>query len=214
MVQHFALVMEANQRLNLTAIVDPVQAAAKHYCDSLALLPLLDRFERPGRAADVGSGAGFPGIPLALARPDWHWTLIDSKQKKAEFLKQAVAALGLRNAETVLGRSEELAQRAPWRDGFDLAVARAIAPLGTVAEILLPLVRPGGQAAAMKGPTSALSEEAVAALERLGAGAPNLFDYELPGGLGRRTLVALPKKAPTPEGIPRRPGLAAKRPLF
>ncbi|MCX7016022.1 MAG: 16S rRNA (guanine(527)-N(7))-methyltransferase RsmG [Candidatus Sumerlaeota bacterium] len=214
LARHFALVLEANARLNLTAIVDPRDAALKHYCDSLALLRVMDDWPAPGQAADVGSGAGFPGIPLAIARPQWRWALIESKRKKAEFLQDAVGRLRLDNVEIALGRSEELARRPPWRDGFDLVVGRAIAPLGAVAELLLPLARPGGLAVAMKGAEQSLSPEAGEALARLGGGAPSLQAHELPGGAGRRTLALLPKIAPTPPDFPRRPGMAGKRPLF
>ncbi|OPZ16477.1 MAG: Ribosomal RNA small subunit methyltransferase G [candidate division BRC1 bacterium ADurb.BinA364] len=214
LAQHFALVLEANRRLNLTAIVEPREAAAKHCADSLAALLALDEAGGEGRAIDVGSGAGYPGIPLAVARPGWHWTVLDSKEKKARFLEFAIAELGLRNTRAQAGRAETLAQAAPWRDSFDAAIGRAIAPLGAVAEILLPFVRPGGTAIAMKGPSERIDAGAREALRRLGGGEPRSIEYALPFELGRRSLIVIPKIAPTPKGFPRRPGMAAKHPLF
>jgi 16S rRNA (guanine527-N7)-methyltransferase len=214
-VRHFDFLIAANKSLNLTAITDPVEAAVKHYCDSLAVLRVFDGLPPKGEAVDVGSGAGFPGIPLAIALPDWSWTLIEAKRKKADFLKEAAAIPALRNVEVVSGRSETLAGKAPMRDHFDFAVGRAIAPIGAVAETLLPLVRPGGIAVAMKGPAdSEVSSSANEALRRLGAEAPQILEYDLPRGMGKRALVVIPKSIPTPEGFPRRPGMAAKRPLF
>ncbi len=215
LVRHFELLIAANQSLNLTAITDPAEAAVKHYCDSLATLRIMDNLPQTGQAVDVGSGAGFPGIPLAIVIPWWHWTLIEAKRKKADFLKDAAHELGLKNVEVVCGRSETLAARPPMRDRFDLAIGRAIAPIGAVAETLLPLVKPGGIAVAMKGPSdSAISPSAEEALSRLGAGRPKIVEYELPRGMGSRALIVFPKTGPTPDGFPRRPGMAAKRPLF
>lgn len=217
MARHFALVLEANETLNLTAIVEPAEAAAKHYCDSLAVTRAMEGFAgRGGEAVDVGAGAGFPGVPLALARPDWRWTLIEARGKKAEFLTRASEALGLANVRVCPGRSEDLARRPDFRDRFDLAVGRALAPLGAVAELLLPLVRPGGLAVAMKGPSESAPSAAppAAVLDRLGAAGPEWIECELPGGFGKRALAVFRKIALTPPEFPRRPGMAEKRPLF
>lgn len=214
MARHYDLVVRANRALNLTAIVDPAQAAAKHYCDSLAILRIMDARAKPGRAADVGSGAGFPGFPLAAARPKWRFTIIEAKRKKCDFLAEAARALGLNNVEIVAGRSEIVGAQDAHREAYDLVAGRAIASLATVAETLLPLAKPGGFAVAMKTPPQYLGAEALSALRRLGAGQPRLENYQLPDEMGDRVLVVIPKIAPGPREFPRRPGMAAKRPLF
>ncbi len=215
LARHFDFLIAANKNLNLTAITDPAEAAVKHYCDSLAALKIFENLPSSGEAVDVGSGAGFPGIPLAIALPEWNWTLIEAKRKKADFLEGAVRELELKNVEVVSGRSETIASQPPMRDHFDLAIGRAIAPIGAVAETLLPLVRPGGIAVAMKGPSdSDVSSSADEALARLGAGPPEVREYDLPRGIGKRAMIVIPKVAPTPDGFPRRPGMASKRPLF
>lgn len=214
MASHYLLMLDANAEFNLTTILDPREAAVKHYADSLALLPVLDRLEAPGNAIDVGSGAGFPGMPLAMARPQWQWVLAESVQKKAKFLSMAVERLNLENVIVVAERSELLARQRTWRDRFLMGTARAVAPMGAVAELLSPFVKAGGIIIGMKGPKEPLPQPSEDALRKLACDAPEVVEYDLTYGMGERCLVILKKTQSTSDLLPRRPGMAAKRPLF
>jgi len=211
MARHYRLMVEVNQELNLTAITSPREAAIKHYADSLALLKILPP---SGKAIDVGSGAGFPGLPLAIANSQWEWTLVESRQKKAEFIEDAAQQLNLTSVKVSSLRSEELGLDPAARDQFDLAVGRAVASLGAIVELLAPFVRTGGMVVAMKGPEEDASTNNTEALQRLGLGSPECIEYDLPFDAGRRKLMIFRKVAATPPEFPRRPGRAAKRPLF
>ncbi len=208
------LVIEGNQRLNLTRITDPQGMAVQHFADSLAVLALVPCGPARQRIVDVGSGAGFPGIVLRLACPSWRLTLVETTGKKCAFLRQAVYELGLEEAQVIQARAEELGRMSGHRESYDLAVARALAPLPVLAEYLLPLVAVGGWMVVHKGaaPLSEL-QEARTAIGRLAAGEAKLWSYELPGLRTPRSLVAVRKCVPTPAEFPRRPGVARKRPL-
>jgi len=214
MAAHYGLMLRVNEEYNLTTIIDPLEAAVKHYADSLAVLRVLDGMQVAGRAIDIGSGAGFPGVPLALARPQWKWVLVEARQKKAAFLNLAVEELRLENVAVVADRSEAMAHQPEWRDRFSLATGRAVAALGAIVELLAPFVASGGRIVAMKGPKEPVVSPHEAVLAKLGCGMPRSLEYELPEGMGRRSLIVLEKVAPTPSSLPRRPGMAAKRPLF
>jgi 16S rRNA (guanine527-N7)-methyltransferase len=177
----------------LTAIRDPAEARRALLDDALRAVELVQRFEGP--IADVGSGGGTPGIPLAAALPEREVTLLESNGRKCEFLRRWVGDFP--NLRVVEGRAEEQAT-----DVFGVAVAKALAPPVVAAEWCLPLVRPGGAAILWVGPTADVAAVARAA-EQLGSGAPEERDG----------LLVLPKLAPTPPGFPRRPGMARKRPL-
>jgi 16S rRNA (guanine527-N7)-methyltransferase len=212
-----------NERFNLTAVTDREQVQLRHYLDSLALLPVLAAGEgialgallaRPLRVADVGAGAGLPGLALRIAWPRMRLTLIESTGKKVRFLRHVVDQLGINDVEMAQGRAEELALRPPFRAGFDLVLARAVAPLPTLAEYLLPLARRGGCVVAYKG--SAAHEEAMAAeyaVHLLGGRLRRLVPVEVPGLAETRVLVIIDKVSQTPEGYPRGRGLPRKQPL-
>jgi 16S rRNA (guanine527-N7)-methyltransferase len=204
------LLLEANARLNLTRVVEPDAVARLHLLDSLAALPLLP--ESVGRALDLGSGGGVPGIVLALARPSVRWTLVDSVRKKADALRSFVEVLGLANVE-VLAERAELLGRGPSRESFDLVAARACAALPVLAEYALPLLRVGGTLVAWKGQMSAdeLAAGAVASAT-LGGGAPEERPTGIPA-LGDHRFVLVEKLRPTDARWPRRPGEPARRPL-
>ncbi len=213
----FDLLGDAGRQQNLTRIVDEAEWVEKHALD--ALLGLSELPELPdndgGSLVDVGSGGGVPGLPLALARPGWRVTLIESERRKAAFLEEAGAALGLGTRLSVRAeRAERAGRDAARRDRFGAAVARAVGPAATCLELTLPLVRPGGRAVLYRGPAQAAAdlEAARAAAPLLGGGAPWLRELTLPSGAGRCLLV-VPKVAPTPERFPRREGVPAKRPL-
>jgi 16S rRNA (guanine527-N7)-methyltransferase len=211
--RHYALLLEHNARAGLTTITDPAEAAVKHYLDSLSCL--LARDIGPGEeVADVGSGAGFPGLVLAIARPQARCALLESSTKRVAFLRLAVSALALDNVEVVPLRAEEAGRRPEHRERCHLVLARAVARLPVLLEYTLPLARVDGYALLMKGPEA--EEEAQAstrALDLLGGRLVDITRLDLPFDMGRRSLVLVKKISPTPPRYPRRPGLPAKRPL-
>ncbi|OPZ86401.1 MAG: Ribosomal RNA small subunit methyltransferase G [bacterium ADurb.Bin429] len=185
----------------------------KHFLDSLTVE--LAWTPAPGeRAVDIGAGAGFPGLPLAIRHPEVRVTLNDSVRKKVTFIEEAIAALGLDNAEAAWARAEELGQRPAFRGQFDIALARAVAHLGALVEYALPLLREGGRLIAMKGPNS-LPEisDSARALALLGGEVAETQRLALPTG-DERVLIIVRKVRPTPAKFPRDPGAAKKHPLF
>ncbi len=169
-------------------------------------LVLLDHLGDARSLVDVGSGGGMPGLPLKMARPDLDVTLVEADQRRAAFLVDAAARLGL-DARVVVERAETVG-RGPLRESFDLAVCRALASMPVLAELCLPLVRVGGRLLAMKGQV----EEAATAIAALGGGAPVVLPAPS-GARSRGVVVSVTKIAPTPDRYPRRPGLPNKRPL-
>jgi len=211
--KHFELLLRHNPRAGLTTITDPVEVAVKHFLDSLSGLLARD-IQAGERVADVGSGGGFPGAVLAVARPEARYTLIESSRRRVAFLRELLPALGLANAEVVAARAEQIGRDTAHRERYDLVVSRAVAPLRVLLEYCLPLARVGGQALAYKGP-EAEDEIAgsAAALEALGGRVQGLRHLRLPQDMGERILVLVEKTTPTPERYPRRSGIPAKRPL-
>lgn len=210
-----------NNKFNLTAITDYQEVQTKHFLDCLVGLPILaEEWKNPPLPArslfcvDVGAGAGFPGIPLKIALPALTWTLMDGTGKKVLFLNQLVAKLGLKGVSVVQGRAEELGRQAQFRGQFDLATARAVAPLNTLVEYLLPLVRQGGLAMIYKGP-SAPQEfvEARKAIDLLGGEAVRLAPVKAPFLEEKRFILLIKKSRPTPSLYPRGQGLSRKKPL-
>lgn len=202
-----------NERFNLTAITDPGLIDTKHFLDSLTCL--LAMGPRPeGRLIDVGTGAGFPGIPLKIAQPQIRLTLVEATGKKAEFCRHIVGALGLEDVEVVHARAEEVAHRPEHREVYDWALARAVAGLQVLVEYLLPFLRLGGKAIAQKGESGpAEAQAAEPALALVGGRIRQVIPVELPGVVETRYLVVMEKVALTPADYPRRPGIPAKRPL-
>jgi 16S rRNA (guanine527-N7)-methyltransferase len=202
-----------NTRFNLTAIRDPQEIHIKHFLDSLTCLMVMH--DPPvGKLVDIGTGAGFPGIPLKIMRPNMQLTLVESVGKKAEFCRHVVKILDLQGVEVVQERAEALGQDPQYRERFDWAVARAVAVLPVLAEFLLPLVRVGGVMLSMKGesgPVEAHSSEH--ALRVLGGHLRQLVSVTLPGVAEERYLVVIDKVAATPATYPRRIGVPARRPL-
>ncbi len=202
-----------NMRFNLTAIRDPQEIHIKHFLDSLTcLLPMRDK--PIGRLIDVGTGAGFPGIPLKIVNPQLQLTLVESVGKKAEFCRHVANILDLKGVEVLQERVEVIGQDSAYREQYDWAVARAVAILPVLAEYLLPLVRVGGSMLAMKGesgPAEAHSGEH--ALRVLGGHLRQLMPVMLPGVAEERYLVVIDKVAATPDTYPRKVGVPAKRPL-
>ena len=210
--RYHAMLVRANARMNLTRVPDdPREAADRNYLDCVA--PLAGAFPAADTAIDVGSGAGFPGVPLAILRPDIHFVLLDSLEKRVAFLNEVIDALGL-NAEALHLRAEDAARQPALRERFDLAVARAVAPMAVLCEYLLPFVKPGGWMLAMKGPgLDAELAQAGPALEALGGALDRTEALAIPGRDWDHRAAWVRKARPTPDKYPRRAGLPLKRPL-
>lgn len=205
-----------NERANLTAITDYREVQIKHFLDSLSCLLVLEGLplER-WRGLDIGAGAGLPGLPLKIARPQMGMALLEAKKKKVGFLEHMVERLELPGVKIIRGRAEELGQKQGHREGYDLVLARAVATLPVLLEYALPLCRLAGIFLAQKGPDiKGELETSQVALKVLGGRLREVRGLELPHSMGRRNLVVVEKVAPTPEKYPRRPGVPAKRPLI
>ena len=207
------LLLRWNQRMNLTAHRTPERVVVYHFLDALSLVKALGPLDDL-HLVDVGTGAGFPGLPLKLVFPALRLTLLESSQKTARFLETVLEALGLDDVRLVVERAERAAHTPEHREAYDLAVARGVAPMPTLAEYLLPFARIGGRAVAYKGPKAPQEVwEARKALETLGGALERIVPVEVPGLPARRMLVCMRKERPTPPRYPRKPGIPAKRPL-
>jgi len=199
---------------SLSSVREPNRAWEVHVSDSLAGLEV-DDLARAAAIADLGAGAGFPGLPLAAARPRARVDLIESNRRKADFIAEAIAVAGLENARAVPARSETWATRPPpvgGREAYDAVVARAVGPLAALAELAAPLLREGGALVAWKGGRDADEERELAASARGLAMAPERVLAVRPFEAARsRHLHVVRKVGPTPHGLPRRPGVASKR---
>lgn len=220
--QYYEMLVDWNSRFNLTAITEYEAVQVRHFLDSLTvgralLYESAFKDEEPPSdfsLVDVGTGAGFPGVPLKILWPHISLTLADSIGKKTAFLKELVQALGLDSARVVTARAEEMGQQKAHRQRYSAATARAVAPLSVLCEYLLPLVKVGGtMLAPKKGNISQELEGAKKAAKVLGGGEVRLHSFTLPGEEEERFVVAVKKLAPTPPGYPRRVGLAKSRPL-
>ena len=206
-----------NGRMNLTSVIDYEEVQVKHFLDSLTVLPALG-FPLPPNAkvVDVGAGAGFPGLPLNLACPGIHLTLVESTGKKATFLRHVVETLDLAGVEVYTGRAEELAHRPELRGSCDLTLARGLARLPTLLEYTLPFTRQGGLVAAWKHGGEGLREElesARNALQVLGGRVRSIYSVKATGLEDNRVVVIVEKVRETPDDYPRRPGVPRKQPL-
>ncbi len=205
--------IEWNQKFNLTAIRDSDSIRTKHFLDSFSCV-LAWKASPPERLIDVGTGAGFPGIPLKILYPNLRLTLVESVGKKAMFCQHIVRVLGLEHVNVIQTRAESLGQSPQHREKYDWAVARAVANLNVLGEYLLPLVKVGGMALAQKGESGpAEAQSAEKALELLGGKLKQLITVNLPGVADDRYLVVVEKVAATPPKYPRKPGIPMKQPL-
>jgi len=208
------LLLAANRRVNLTRVTSPDEVARLHLLDSLAALPVIDHMA-PSEAIDLGSGGGLPALPLAMARPELRWTLVDSVGKKATILAEFAQALNLPNVTVIADRAEALGRSVAHRERYGLVTARACAAMPVLAELALPLLAIGGSLVAWKGPLSEADEEVrrgEAASVQLGGGRLRIAD---PGvtALGGHRFVIVPKERATNARFPRRPGEPGRRPL-
>lgn len=209
--EYAAFLLEYNEKVNLTAVTDGAEILRKHFLDSM-LLAVKCGFALPNGAKllDIGSGAGFPGVPLALIRPDLDITLLDSLQKRIVFLEALREKLGLQYT-AVHGRAELLAKESAYRESFDAVTARAVAALPMLAEYSLPFVRCGGYWLSMKGPSEEL-RHALQAIRLLGGSADEDIRYSLPGG-DERVIYVVKKCSATPTKFPRNSGQIKQKPL-
>ncbi len=200
---------EKNKVMNLTAITGEDDSARKHFLDSAALLLHFDLAGK--RVIDVGTGAGFPGLPLKILQPQIHLTLLDSLQKRIRFLSEVCAALGFDDVECIHARAEECGAR---REQYDFAVSRAVARLNVLCELCLPYVRVGGAFLALKGPAAADElKEAQNAISLLGGAVETVADYAVPGEELQHKIVIVRKISATPKKYPRRFAIIKSSPL-
>jgi 16S rRNA (guanine527-N7)-methyltransferase len=212
----YETLVEWNQRFNLTAITDWEGVLIRHFLDSLSCLKAIPQSELSAGAQviDVGTGAGYPGIPLKIVCPGMRLTLLEAARKKVTYLGHLINELGLKDVWAIHARSEQLGQDPTHREQYDWALARAVAKMPTLMEYLLPLVRVGGATLAQKGEDApAEVQEAGYAISTLGGEVRQLVPVELRGLAETRYLVVVDKVASTPQKYPRRPGMPDKRPL-
>lgn len=209
--KYMELLLEWNEKINLTAIIEPKEIILKHFVDSLTIAKYI---KEKDRLIDVGTGAGFPGIPLKIYREDIEITLVDSLNKRINFLNEVIEELNLSNIETVHSRAEELGKNKKYRERFDIATSRAVANLSTLSEYLAPFVKENGNVICMKGPE--IDEEiktAKNAINILGGKISKIDNFELPNSDIKRNILIIVKDKKTPTRFPRKPGTPAKEPL-
>lgn len=209
----FAELLNWNKQFNLTAITEEKEVIIKHFYDSALGLKAWDWLGNE-KVLDLGTGAGFPGIPLKLICPEIQLTLVDSLQKRVGFLQHMIDLLPLSGTEAIHGRAEELGKDKVYRGKFDVVVSRAVANLAVLVEYCLPFVQTGGVFLAYKG---ADGEEELSAAGKaivtLGGEVTGVKTFDLPEGLGKRTIITIKKNKPTPAAFPRKPGLPGKKPI-
>ena len=207
--------VEKNKVMNLTSITDEKDVILKHFADSIALiLAVPDLKEKKYKTLDLGTGAGFPGIPLAIAYPEMELTLADSLNKRILFIKEETEKLGLKNVNAVHGRAEDLAKDQSYREGFDLCVSRAVANLSTLSEYCIPFIHINGFFIPYKsGNVEDEILQSSRALKILKSKMEKTIHYSLPEGAGERTLLLIKKEDTTPKKYPRKAGLPSKEPI-
>ncbi len=213
-MSYYELLVEWNQVMNLTAITDFEEVCKKHFTDSLSLVKAY-KINAPISVIDVGTGAGFPGIPLKIAFPDIEVILLDSLHKRVDFLKTVIDNLGLKKIEALHGRAEDYAKEKNFREQFDLCVSRAVSNLSTLSEYCIPYVKIGGHFISYK--SEKLSEEkkdAEYAISVLGGEIEDQISFQIPNSDINRNLLIVRKKKETPANYPRKAGLPLKKPII
>ena len=204
------LLLEWNEKINLTAIIEPREVILKHFVDSLTIAKYIKENEK---LIDVGTGAGFPGIPLSIVKENTDIVLLDSLNKRINFLEEIKQNLKLKNITTIHGRAEEFGKNKKEREIYDIATSRAVAPLNILLEYLLPLVKVGGKAICMKGSNIEEIGNAKNALEILGGKIEKIEEITLPNSDIKRNIIIVKKVKNTPSKYPRKPGTPSKEPI-
>lgn len=208
---YMKLLLEWNEKMNLTAITKPEEIILKHFVDSMTISK---RIKKDAKVIDVGTGAGFPGIPLKIIREDIEVTLLDSLNKRINFLEEVIQQLGLTKIRAIHSRVEELGKNKKYRENFDCSVSRAVANLSTLSEYLIPLVMINGCCISMKGPSVEEEiQQSQNAISILGGKIEEVEKFQLPKSDIDRNVVVIRKIKPTPPKYPRKPGMPAKEPI-
>lgn len=207
------LLLAWNEKINLTAITDEAQIMIKHFADSASLLSAIE-VEEGASIIDVGTGAGFPGLPVKIVRPDLNVTLLDSLNKRIGFLNEVCAQLNLENVYNIHARAEDGGQDPSLRENFDYCFSRAVANLAVLSEYCLPFVKVGGKFVSLKGPDVAQEvKEGEKAIQNLGGKVNEIIKIEIPNSDIIHSLIVIQKVAKTPKIYPRKAGTAAKKPI-
>ena len=211
--RYFELLVEWNEKINLTAITEPKEVAIKHMIDSITAYDE-NLFKDGTTVIDVGTGAGFPGLPLKIFCPEIKLTLMDSLNKRIKFLQTVVEELGLKDVECVHARAEEGARNKKYRESFDIAVSRAVARLPILCEYCLPFVKKGGHFIALKGMQyNDEADEATKAIKVMGGSKTEIRPVKLPELDDKRAVITITKTMPTPKAYPRKAGTPTKNPI-
>lgn len=211
--KYYEILVEWNKVMNLTGITEYEEVNEKHFVDSLSIVNIQD-LKNIESVIDIGTGAGFPGIPLKIAFPHLRITLLDSLNKRIKFLNEVIDQLGLQDIETIHGRAEDFAKQKEYRESYDLCVSRAVANLSTLSEYCLPYVKKGGFFIPYKsGEIEEELKNSERAVKILGGDIKDIVKFELPGTDIKRSFIKIKKKEQTAKKYPRKAGLPAKEPL-
>ena len=209
--KYMKLLLEWNEKINLTAIVEPDEVKIKHFLDSLTILKYI---ESDDRIIDIGTGAGFPGIPLKIIKTNSKITLLDSLNKRINFLNLVIEQLELKDIQAIHGRAEEYAKNKIYREKYDIAVSRAVANLSTLVEYMLPFVKVGGKCICMKGANvNEEIEKAKNAINELGGKIEKIDNFYLSKNENERNIIIIKKIKETKLKYPRKAGIPSKEPL-
>lgn len=212
-VKYYELLIKKNKVMNLTSITDFNEVLVKHFIDSLSIVKVVD-MTKVKELIDVGTGAGFPGVPIKIMYPHIHLVLADSLMKRVKFLEESCFMIGLRNTDCIHGRAEDLGQDKKYREQFDLCVSRAVANLSTLSEYCVPFVKKGGNFVAYKaGGVENEIEAGLGAIGKLGGKLAQKIEFTLPESDSKRVLLRVEKETSTNSRYPRKAGLPAKEPL-